>query len=100
MMIRWKATKLKFGWIWQVSLLNKTKILKKFYLIKFFLDRQTGYLIQQQMYEAYFNFSNQILEDCGENPKVAMIPISFNEPVFGRLDSNYGTFIAPGVIVT
>lgn len=65
-----------------------------------FPDGQTGYLIQQQMYSAFSNFSHQILEDCQANPKIGSIPVAFQDPVFGRFESNYGTFIAPGVIVT
>ncbi|KAK6632870.1 hypothetical protein RUM43_012609 [Polyplax serrata] len=71
--------------------------------IKIWLDMtngQTAYLIQQQMYDSYFNFSQKILKDCGLNPKVATIPVAFHTPVYGSLSSNYGTFIAPGVIVT
>lgn len=52
------------------------------------------------MYDSYFNFSQQILKDCGLNPKVGSIPVAFKTPVFGHPSSNYGTFIAPGVIVT
>ena len=71
--------------------------------IKIWLDMtngQTAYLIQQQMYESYFNFSKEILKDCGMNPKVATIPVTFHAPIYGSFSSNYGTFIAPGVIVT
>lgn len=68
--------------------------------LNFPIDGQTAYLIQQQMYSAYEKFAAAMMRACSSDPRVSQVPIRFLTPVFGRMDSGYGSYVAPGVIVT
>lgn len=48
----------------------------------------------------FFTFINQLLNACDLNPKLAQIPVRFNQPVYGTPTPNFTDFAAPGVILT
>jgi hypothetical protein len=49
---------------------------------------------------AFFDFIEDILSDCGDNPLHGRIPLRWNKPIYGEKDPNFRDFAAPGVILT
>lgn len=48
----------------------------------------------------YFEFIENILDDCDIDPKAGRIPINWHKPVYGDRIPNFTDFAAPGVILT
>ncbi|KAK2575824.1 hypothetical protein KPH14_007202 [Odynerus spinipes] len=63
-------------------------------------NRQVGFFLRQELYKSYFNSFKKILKECHVSPKIANIPIRFEEPIFGSKDEEYTTFSAPTFIMT
>ncbi|XP_050545650.1 ABC transporter G family member 20-like isoform X2 [Daktulosphaira vitifoliae] len=62
-------------------------------------NKQIGLMLNRNLLLAYQDFGQEILKSCDENPKLANIPIQFNEPVYGKADANFSNYVAPGVIL-
>jgi len=63
-------------------------------------NQQIGLMLNRDLQVAYRDFAQELLTDCGNNPKLADIPIQFREPIYGSNDPSFTDFVAPGVILT
>ncbi|KAF6209504.1 hypothetical protein GE061_015251 [Apolygus lucorum] len=63
-------------------------------------NQQIGLMLNRDLQVAYRDFAQQLLTTCGQNPKLADIPIQFKEPIYGSNDPSFTDFVAPGVILT
>lgn len=63
-------------------------------------NQQIGILLNRDLQLTYRDFGQQILSDCGGNPKLADIPIQFKNPIYGTSTPSFTDFVAPGVILT
>lgn len=68
--------------------------------ILFRIDQQIGTLLWRDIQYAFFDFINNILADCNENPSQGKIPLRINDPIYGDKIPNFTDFAAPGVILT
>ncbi|KAL1137921.1 hypothetical protein AAG570_009616 [Ranatra chinensis] len=63
-------------------------------------NQQIGLMLNRDLQVAYRDFAQSLLTTCGNNPKLADIPIQFKEPIYGSNDPSFTDFVAPGVILT
>lgn len=63
-------------------------------------DQHIGHLLNRDLLMSYIDFAQKLLETCGISPKVATIPVRFEEPVYGDQIPDFTNFAAPGVILT
>ncbi|KAK7792210.1 hypothetical protein R5R35_000492 [Gryllus longicercus] len=63
-------------------------------------NQQIGLMLNRDLQFSYRDFAQNLLTDCGENPKLADVPIQFREPIYGSNDPSFTDFVAPGVILT
>ncbi|XP_014273769.3 ABC transporter G family member 20 isoform X1 [Halyomorpha halys] len=63
-------------------------------------NQQIGLMLNRDLQVAYKNFAQKLLTACGNNPKLADIPIQFKEPIYGSNEPSFTDFVAPGVILT
>ncbi|XP_003426604.1 ABC transporter G family member 23 isoform X1 [Nasonia vitripennis] len=63
-------------------------------------NQQIGQLLQRDLYYSFQEFSKDITKSCNYSDKLADIPVSFKEPIYGPSNPNFTDFAAPGVILT
>lgn len=63
-------------------------------------NQQIGVILQRDLQLSYQEFARELLKSCNQNPKIAEIPISFKEPLYGSTEPSFTDFVAPGVILT
>nr|WAB24462.1 ATP-binding cassette sub-family H member 1 [Henosepilachna vigintioctopunctata] len=63
-------------------------------------NQQIGVILQRDLQLAFQDFSKGLLTTCKENPHLAEIPITFQEPIYGSSTPSFTDFVAPGVILT
>ncbi|XP_058807802.1 ABC transporter G family member 23 [Phymastichus coffea] len=63
-------------------------------------NQQIGQLLQRDLYMAFQNFTNDLMKALNYSEKIASIPMSFREPVYGPQEPNFTDFAAPGVVLT
>lgn len=63
-------------------------------------DQQIGIILQRDLQLSYQDFAKDLLGSCEQNPDLAEIPISFQEPIYGTKTPSFTDFVAPGVILT
>ena len=96
-------------------------------LLYFWIDQQISVVLQRRLNEAFKDFTNDILKACDYEPSAGDIPVTvifhlikfvihvrthveqkllrfhvsqFLDPVYGKKDSTYTEFMAPGMILT
>lgn len=63
-------------------------------------NQQIGILLNRDLQLNYKTFAQDLLRECGQNPKLGDIPIQFKEPIYGTSTPSFTDFVAPGVILT
>ncbi|XP_045475089.1 ABC transporter G family member 20 isoform X2 [Harmonia axyridis] len=63
-------------------------------------NQQIGVILQRDLQLSYQDFAKDLLGSCEQNPDLAEIPISFQEPIYGSKTPSFTDFVAPGVILT
>ncbi|GAB0090644.1 ABC transporter G family member 23 [Sergentomyia squamirostris] len=63
-------------------------------------NQQIGIMLNRDLQLAYRDFAQNLLETCGNNPKLGDVPIQFKDPIYGSNDPSFTDFVAPGVILT
>ncbi|XP_054726104.1 ABC transporter G family member 23 [Anastrepha obliqua] len=63
-------------------------------------DQQIGYFIERKLREIFGSFIKSVLIDCNLPTGLGNIPIQFQEPVYGSVDSEFQQYVAPGVVMT
>jgi len=63
-------------------------------------NQQIGYTIQLRLGQAYQQFAQDLLSVCDVPAKLAALPITFEEPVYGSNEPTFTEFMAPGVILS
>lgn len=63
-------------------------------------DQQIGTLLYRDVQFAFFDFIEEMLTSCDQNPAVGRVPLRFQQPVYGDRIPNFTNFAAPGVILT
>ncbi|XP_046382481.1 ABC transporter G family member 23-like [Ischnura elegans] len=57
-----------------------------------------GSLLKRKMMTEFQDFLRGVLVDCQNSPKFAQTPMNFHNPVYGKKNPSYGSFVAPGII--
>lgn len=63
-------------------------------------NQQIGILLNRDLQLTYKAFAQDLLRECGQNPKLGDIPIQFKTPIYGTSTPSFTDFVAPGVILT
>ncbi|KAL6445681.1 hypothetical protein ACFW04_000879 [Cataglyphis niger] len=63
-------------------------------------NQQIGLMLARDLQYSYRDFAKDLLSSCGQNAKLADIPIQFKDPIYGSNDPSFTDFVAPGVILT
>ncbi|XP_076631467.1 ABC transporter G family member 20 [Colletes latitarsis] len=63
-------------------------------------DRQISLFVQRQLYDDFFDEYKAIIKECRMSPKFADLPVRLEDPLFGKKDQNYMTFILPPFLLT
>ncbi|XP_077286475.1 ABC transporter G family member 20 [Arctopsyche grandis] len=63
-------------------------------------NHQLTIFLKKRLYSDYVNFNKDVLSECHNSPRLADIPIKFNDPVYGNADASYAEFMVPGVMLT
>ncbi|XP_046973113.1 ABC transporter G family member 23-like [Vanessa cardui] len=63
-------------------------------------DHQISNFVKMQIHKAYESFARRSMRACGKNEELVQIPVRFEKPVFGTMDSEIVAYMAPGVMVT
>ncbi|XP_028899299.1 ABC transporter G family member 23 isoform X1 [Zeugodacus cucurbitae] len=63
-------------------------------------NQQIGIMLNRDIQLAYRAFAMDLLEQCGNNPKLGDVPIQFKQPIYGTMNPSFTDFVAPGVILT
>ncbi|XP_046646484.1 ABC transporter G family member 20-like [Daphnia pulicaria] len=79
---------------------NETVIGSRIGVTMDFSNQQISVVLQRRLNEAFEDFTNDILRACDYEPTAGNIPVSFLDPVYGKKDSTYTEFMAPGMILT
>lgn len=79
---------------------NETIIASQIGVTMDFSNQQISIILQRRLNEAFEDFTNDILKACAYEPTAGNIPVTFLDPVYGKKDSTYTEFMAPGMILT
>ncbi|EFX78468.1 ABC protein, subfamily ABCH [Daphnia pulex] len=79
---------------------NETVIGSRIGVTMDFSNQQISVVLQRRLNEAFEDFTNDILRACDYEPTAGNIPVTFLDPVYGKKDSTYTEFMAPGMILT
>ncbi|XP_032686251.1 ABC transporter G family member 20-like isoform X3 [Odontomachus brunneus] len=63
-------------------------------------DREIGLFLQKKLFDYFFEVYEDVAKDCGISPKFANLPIQFEKPLYGELNTDYRRYMAPGYIIT
>ncbi|KAG4068799.1 hypothetical protein HA402_002490 [Bradysia odoriphaga] len=63
-------------------------------------NQQIASLVNRDILMTYRDFSQGLLKDCNNNPKLGNVPIRYNDPVYGTSTSSFIDFVAPGITLT
>ncbi|XP_063216542.1 ABC transporter G family member 20-like [Bacillus rossius redtenbacheri] len=61
-------------------------------------NKVIGWMIWEELHATYMRFADSILSSCDKNVRIARVPLSFKEPVYGSMTPSFLTFAAPGVL--
>ncbi|KAI9558879.1 ABC protein [Daphnia sinensis] len=62
-------------------------------------NQQVAAFIQKWLVDAYGDFVKDFLRSCGHNPESGAMPLTFLDPVYGRKDTPFTEFMAPGLMI-
>lgn len=63
-------------------------------------NHQISLYLKQQLYKAYKTFAGRSMKACDKPEKMVQMPVRFNDPVFGKQDAQFVSFMAPGIMIT
>lgn len=63
-------------------------------------NHQISYFIKSQLLKAYEGFTKRAMRECDRPEDIIQIPVRFHEPVYGKMESEMVSFMAPGVLIT
>ncbi|XP_076173781.1 ABC transporter G family member 20 [Ptiloglossa arizonensis] len=63
-------------------------------------DRQISLFVQKKLYDNFFDKYKEVLKECRISSKLANSPIKLEDPVFGKKDQNYATFVFPPYVLS
>ncbi|XP_057369450.1 ABC transporter G family member 20-like [Daphnia carinata] len=63
-------------------------------------NQQVAVFIQKWLVEAYDGFVKDFSKVCGHNPEAGGMPLTFLDPVYGRKDTPFTEFMAPGLMIS
>ncbi|CAG5014132.1 unnamed protein product [Parnassius apollo] len=63
-------------------------------------DYQISNFIKLQLHKTYEKFTKRAMIACGRNEDLVQIPVRFQEPIYGSMDSQVVEFMAPGIMIT
>lgn len=61
-------------------------------------NQYIGNFIRYDIVRSMFSFLRQALVNCGENPKLGALPLSFEQPVFGSFDENFISYASTAIL--
>lgn len=63
-------------------------------------NQQVAYFLERKLREAYGEFAQNLMVDCGLPKALASIPIRFEHPIYSSFNADFQEYAAPGVIMT
>lgn len=61
-------------------------------------NQYIGNFIRYDIARSMVSFLQQALSNCGENPKVGALPLSFQTPIFGTFDENFISYASTAIL--
>ncbi|EFN69285.1 ABC transporter G family member 20 [Camponotus floridanus] len=62
-------------------------------------DMQIGQFMEYKLYKRFFEIFEGVMRDCKYSPKLAGVPIQFENATYGDMDHGYDYFIAPSFMM-
>ncbi|KAL0110784.1 hypothetical protein PUN28_014027 [Cardiocondyla obscurior] len=62
-------------------------------------DHVIGSFMKEKLFKRFIEIYKSIMKDCQLSPKLAYIPIQFEDPLYGTEDLTYADFIVPTYII-
>ncbi|XP_038219477.1 ABC transporter G family member 20-like [Zerene cesonia] len=63
-------------------------------------DHQISNYLKRQLHKTYEYFTKRTMNACGLNEDLVQIPVRFKTPIFGSLEPEMVSYMAPGIMVT
>lgn len=63
-------------------------------------DQQIAFFVERKLRTSYQAFSEKLMTDCNLPMRLGNLPMRFFDPIFGKFESEYKEFIAPGIVMT
>ncbi|EFX70382.1 ABC protein, subfamily ABCH [Daphnia pulex] len=63
-------------------------------------NQQIDVFIQKWLLEAFGDFFKDFMRACQHEPEAGYIPVEFLDPVYGKKDTPFTEFMAPGLIIS
>lgn len=61
-------------------------------------NQYIGNFIRYDIVRSMITFIQQALNNCGENPKVGSLPLTFETPIFGSFDENFISYASTAIL--
>lgn len=62
-------------------------------------DLQLTFFMQAEFYKIYKNFAENMMKECKFPVKLANVPVSFQEPIYGSFSTDFKHSMAPPMIM-
>ncbi|XP_072934159.1 ABC transporter G family member 20-like [Epargyreus clarus] len=63
-------------------------------------DHQISNFVKMQLHKTYQSFTKRVMRACDKNEELVQIPVKFEDPVYGSMDTQVVAYMAPGVMIT
>ncbi|KAL0861050.1 hypothetical protein ABMA27_009566 [Loxostege sticticalis] len=63
-------------------------------------NHQITNFIKSQLHKTYSSFTKRTMRACGRPEDLAQMPVRFQDPVYGKMDTQMVWFMAPGIMIT
>ncbi|XP_043601858.1 ABC transporter G family member 20-like isoform X3 [Bombus pyrosoma] len=63
-------------------------------------NREIMLFVKQYLHKMFIEEFEKIVEECGINKKYADVPIKFEDPIFGKMEIDYGEYVIPVFLLT
>ncbi|KAL4708562.1 hypothetical protein ACJJTC_014170 [Scirpophaga incertulas] len=63
-------------------------------------NHQINNFLKRQMHRTYSSFTKRSMRACGRHEDLVQTPVRFQDPVYGKMDTQMVWFMAPGIMIT
>ena len=70
-----------------------------FYITFNISEQRIGLILYRSINIAYNDYNSKVYQDCDYNPSAGLVPIQWNQPIYGKEEPNFRDFIFPGFLI-